>query len=910
MKRSLLFLLTVLMTASGALADTVAYWSFNSLVIPTASAPGAGGVPTSIAVNQGNGTLSLSGWTGLVDDFGGSTINAISPDAAGVALCPVSNAGNNGFFELQLNLADFGDPIITFATRGTSTGFNSGVWSYSVAGGVFTTISGVNTATTSTTFALATLDLSAINAVDGQANVRLRYTLSGATNTTGNNRIDNLLVSATQTTDSTPPLATAFAPLDNAASVPVTSTPSITFNEAVKKGAGNLLIKRSSDESVFETIDVTSTQVVVAGSTMTITPTAAFANTTGYYIEIPAGAIQDIANNNYAGISGNAAWNFTTLAADIAPPVVSSFSPLDEATGVANSATPTITFNEAVKNGTGNILIKNSGGIFDTIAVTSTQVVVTGSTVTITPTTPFVNSTGYYLEIPAGAIEDIAGNDYAGISDPTTWNFTTGITRQAYMATNVTSATGAVRPTGGSVSADHYAEGSALGTFAVYSIANFRFNKVDFVLPGSANIDNIVTAEYTLTTNNRTFAAGSTLEFFLTTDQMNGDFTGKTFNAATPNGINNANYTFAPVSLGVFPFTPATTAAQGGLPNTFTLNLSAVKPELLAQLNAGAEFSIILAATTPTTAITYSGKGNTFDPGDPSLKLSVNQTTGIDNTLPTVAAFTPADGFSGFPLSSNLSIRFNELVQRGASGTISIFNTSGNVLVEAINVTSSQVTVSNATVTIDPTSPLVSGNTYYVQVSAGAIEDVSGNAYAGFTDTTTWDFTTSQPPITALGPFNISENARAGTVVGDLNPAIIGNEGVKYTILGGSGGSTMIKATPGAGYLVDPVWTVGDTFQGATGALNATSAGNFSPVGTPDGLGAYSLNATTVRVFMNHEIELPASGSAGYPWTLANGTVITKAALASLTSTSTRAAAKWWIVVSPSLACMIEAAMW
>jgi len=196
--------------------------------------------------------------------------------------------------------------------------------------------------------------------------------------------------------------------------------------------------------------------------------------------------------------------------------------------------------------------------------------------------------------------------------------------------------------------------------------------------------------------------------------------------------------------------------------------------------------------------------------------------------------------------------------------------------VEAINVTSSQVTVSNATVTIDTTSPLVSGNTYYVQVTAGAIEDVSGNDYAGFTDTTTWDFTTSQPPITALGPFNISENARAGTVVGDLNPAIIGNEGVKYAILGGSGGSTMIKATPGTGYLVDPVWTVGDTFQDATGALNATSAGAFSPVGTPDGLGAYSLNATTVRVFMNHEIELPASGSAGYPWTLANGTVISK----------------------------------
>ncbi|MCX6840023.1 MAG: Ig-like domain-containing protein, partial [Verrucomicrobia bacterium] len=391
------------------------------------------------------------------------------------------------------------------------------------AGYVADASSGPNLATLETN-----INVTLPEAVVGQALVEVRIITTNALGADEWIGIDDIVVSAT---DTNAPLASTFAPADNATGVSLSATPSITFNEAVKKGAGNLLIKRSSDESVFEIIDVTSTQVVVAGSTMTITPTAAFANTTGYYIEIPAGAIQDIANNNYAGISGNAAWNFTTLAADIAPPVVSSFSPLDEATGVANSATPTITFNEAVKNGTGNILIKNSGGIFDTIAVTSTQVVVTGSTVTITPTTPFVNSTGYYLEIPAGAIEDIAGNDYAGISDPTTWNFTTGITRQAYMATNVTSATGAARPTGGSVSADHYAEGSALGTFAVYSIANFRFNKVDFVLPGSANIDNIVTAEYTLTTNNRTFAAGSTLEFFLTTDQMNGDFTGKTFNA-------------------------------------------------------------------------------------------------------------------------------------------------------------------------------------------------------------------------------------------------------------------------------------------------------------------------------------------------------------------------------------------
>lgn len=757
MKRPLLSLLTVLMTASGALADTVAYWNFNSLSIATASAPGAGGVPTSITANQGTGTVSLTGWTGLVDDFAGSTINAISPDASGASLSLVSNAGNNSFIELQLNLADFGDPIITFATRGTSSGFNSGVWSYSVAGGAFTTISGVNTATTSTTFALATVDLSAINAVDGQANVRLRYTLSGATNTTGNNRIDNIQVNATMTSDSTPPLATAFAPLDNAASVPVTSTPTITFNENVKKGTGSILIKRSSDNSTFESIDVTTSQVTVTGAAVTITPSANFANSTGYYIEIPAGAIEDTSGNDYAGISGATAWNFTTIAPSVLPNVTETF--------------------------------------------------VTG------------------------------------------WR---------------------INPTGASQVTDYYAEGSGQGTFARYDLGVFNFTKLDFGLSGSSQITGINTAEFTLRQNNRTFSVGTQFEFFLTTDAP----TGKTFNPATANGIDAAQFTNAPISLGQFSYTPTATDPSF---HTFTLTLSpTANATLAARINTGEDFSIIIAAVNAPDAITFSGKGNTFDPGDPALKLTVNETTGVDTTAPTVIFFTPADGSGGLPIASNLRINFNEIVQKGTSGTITILRSSDNSVFETIPVTSSQIEVNLGTVTIDPTASLESAVGYYVQISAGAIEDTSGNDFAGIADTTTWNFNTAQPPITNLGPFAASQNAPAGTVVGQLNTNINGKEGIKYSILGGSGATAMMKAVPGSGYLVTPIFTIGDTITGATGALNASTAGNFSPVGTLDGLGAFSLNANTVRVFSNHEIEVPASGSAGYPYTLANGTVITK----------------------------------
>lgn len=759
MKRSLLSLLTVLMTASGALADTVAYWNFNSLSIATASTPGNGGVPTSIVANQGTGTLSLTGYGGTVDDFAGSTVNVIAPDASGASLSVVAGGatfpGNGTYIELQLNLADFADPIVTYATQKTSTGYNSGAWSYSVGGGTFTNITPA--VVPPAAYALATVDLSSINAVDGQANVRLRCTFTGASTAAGNNRIDNLQINATRTSDSVAPLASTFAPADNATGVPVTSTPSIIFNEPVQKGTtGDILIKRSSDNSIFETIAISSSQITITSATMTITPTASFANTTGYYIEIPAGAIKDLANNNYAGISGATAWNFTTIAPSVLPSVTETFT--------------------------------------------------------------------------------------------TEWK---------------------VLPAGSSISADFYAEGNGQGAFARYDLGIFNMSKLDFGLSGASTITSVQSAEFTLTHNDRTFTAGTEVEFFFTTDTA----TGKTFNAAVVNGIDTAQFAFTPISLGKFAYTPK----AGGLKDTFTLDLNAAGSALISRLNTGEDFSIIIAATTPLAAVTYSGKGNTFDPGDPSLKLTVNETTGVDTTPPTVAFFTPADGSGGLPISSNLKINFNEIIQKGASGSITIFRSSDNSVFEAIPVTSSQITASLGTVTIDPTAALESAGSYYVQIAAGAIQDVSGNAFAGISDTTTWNFSTAQPPITAAGPFTISKNAPAGTVIGQLNTNINGKEGIKYEMLSGSGGSTYMEAMPGSNCVVQPVFTMGDTILNSTGALNPTSAGSFSPIGTPDGLGAFSLNANTVRIIISHEIAMPlGAGLAGYAFTLANGTVLDK----------------------------------
>ena len=70
------------------------------------------------------------------------------------------------------------------------------------------------------------------------------------------------------------------------------------------------------------------------------------------------------------------------------------------------------------------------------------------------------------------------------------------------------------------------------------------------------------------------------------------------------------------------------------------------------------------------------------------------------------------------------------------------------------------------------------------------------------------------------------------------------------------------------GYTVTaPLLTIGETFYYTDGDLNPTSAGNYTPPGILDGLGAYSLDKHTVRVFANHELTF----DNGYPYEVSNG---------------------------------------
>ncbi|MEG4172284.1 DUF4347 domain-containing protein, partial [Microcoleus sp. S13_D1] len=104
----------------------------------------------------------------------------------------------------------------------------------------------------------------------GSGTVTVNIPANIATDAAGNN--NTAATALTRTADTTAPTAASFSPADNATSVAVTANLVVTLSEAVQKGTGNIVIKKVSDNSVVETIDVTSANVTVTGSTVTVNP--------------------------------------------------------------------------------------------------------------------------------------------------------------------------------------------------------------------------------------------------------------------------------------------------------------------------------------------------------------------------------------------------------------------------------------------------------------------------------------------------------------------------------------------------------------------------------------------------------------------------------------------------------------
>jgi Domain of unknown function (DUF4347)/Bacterial Ig-like domain/Beta-propeller repeat len=162
----------------------------------------------------------------------------------------------------------------------------------------------------------------------------------------------NFTTGQTYTLDKTAPSVNNFTPTDNATNVSLSNNLVLQFSETVNKGTGNIVIKRSADNSIFETIDINSANVTISGNTVTINPTSDLAGSTNYYLEIANTAFIDAVGNNYAGIADPTSWNFTT----VAPPNLAPILDL-------NGAGAGINYNTTFTRGGGAVVIVDSNNL-------------------------------------------------------------------------------------------------------------------------------------------------------------------------------------------------------------------------------------------------------------------------------------------------------------------------------------------------------------------------------------------------------------------------------------------------------------------------------------------------------------------------------------------------------------------
>ena len=148
-------------------ATEIVIWNFND---------------SNLTVDHGSGVLTSDFNLVNILFAAGTGNNARLGDAAGQALSLQGGTGtaNNGRnITFSVSTLGFSDIIVSFATQGTSTGFNSNQFQYSLDGITFIDFGAPYVP--ATTFGLFTFDLSSIAGLNNNPNAVFRIVFNGAT---------------------------------------------------------------------------------------------------------------------------------------------------------------------------------------------------------------------------------------------------------------------------------------------------------------------------------------------------------------------------------------------------------------------------------------------------------------------------------------------------------------------------------------------------------------------------------------------------------------------------------------------------------------------------------------------------------------------------------------------------------
>ncbi|GEK11095.1 tandem-95 repeat protein [Pseudoalteromonas peptidolytica] len=205
------------------------------------------------------------------------------------------------------------------------------------------------------------------------------------------------------------------------------TTPNYTFSTTE---TGTLSVGGSCGTSTSTTISSTGNQTITLTQSDNTSPLAE-----GTYSDCTI-TVQDAAGNTNTPLA------ITAFTVDTAAPTFdgANSTPNDNATSVTASNDIVIDFSENIVAGTGNITIRDVTGssnfqVFDVTSATATTtpsagaIGISGDKIYLNPTTNLTGNRNYAIRIDATAVDDNAGLSFAGISDDTTFNFSTANTQ-------------------------------------------------------------------------------------------------------------------------------------------------------------------------------------------------------------------------------------------------------------------------------------------------------------------------------------------------------------------------------------------------------------------------------------------------------------------------------------------------
>ncbi len=588
--------------------------------------------------------------------------------------------------------------------------------------------------------------------------------------------------------DSITPTLT-FSPLNGATDVLEDTMVELEFSEAMRNTDDSALTDSNVDSLITLKATNSSGSNIAFDATIdsdkkviTITPDSDFSSEQVIYVAIGT-TVEDDANNAISASSATFTVREIGVSDTTAPTI--TWSPADSATGVAIDSNLTLTFSEAIRNNDNTVITDSNVGSLITLKTTNSSganisfaasINTAKTVITINPTSDFSSEQVIYIAI-GSTVEDLYDNAFTASSatftvidtiSPTPVFDPVDLETLVPVADNITiTFSEAVRNTNDSAltSANVDAlitlkDSDSSGTDIDFNATIDSDKKVITINP-----DSNFSSEQTVYV-----AIGATVE----DDADNAISASEITFVAADSTAPSVDFTPADSATGIAVNSDITIAFDEVIRNTDDSALTDSNVDTLITLkttnSSGSDIAfdavidnskqlITIAPSSDFSSeqVIYVAIGATVeDASDNAISASSITFTAADSTAPTVA-FVPPDASNCVPISSNVSLTFNEAVRNPNDSAITDSNVGNLITLEYTSDSSpiaftATIDSDKKIITINPDSDFVSGEV--VNVAIESVEDSSNNTMSATSGT--FCVVDSTAPVLTFSPANSS----------------------------------------------------------------------------------------------------------------------------------------------------------